>query len=156
MINAPTASFSIISLAREDVCSNARTFSFSFCLFCLYLLYSFSIFTPIVILLLCDYRVRVFQQFVVDADRYKRTLDFCCPFLLTLKWPPPTSPRSLPRLFGALVCYAPPGYPSCVMTRTLCVRRVVDRYVLLILFAKNAKAGQLNFANYICAIRIPC
>ena len=36
------------------------------------------------ILLLCDYRVRVFQLFVVDADRYKRTLDFCCPFLLTL------------------------------------------------------------------------
>ena len=42
------------------------------------------------------------------------------------------------------------------MTRTLCVRRVVDRYVLLILFVKNAKAGQLNFANYICGIRIPC
>ena len=115
-------------------------------------LYSFSIFTPIVILLLCDYRVRVFQQFVVDADRYKRTLDFFCPFLLTLKWPPPTSPR----LFGALVCYAPPGCPNCVMTRTLSVRRVVDRYVLLILFAMSAKAGQLNFANYICAIRIPC
>ena len=100
--------------------------------------------------------MRVFQQFVVDADRYKRTLVFCCPFLLTLKWPPPTSPRSLPRWFDALLCYAPPGYPSCVMTRTLCVRRVVDRYVLLILFVKNAKAGQLNFANYICAIRIPC
>ena len=119
-------------------------------------LYILSIFTPIVILLLCDYRVHVFQQFVVDADRYKRTLDFCCPFLLTLKWPPPTSPRSLPRLFGALVCYAPPDYPSCVMTRTLCVRRVVVRYVFLILFVKNAKAGQLNFANYICGIRIPC
>ena len=42
------------------------------------------------------------------------------------------------------------------MTHTLSVRRVVDRYVLLILFAKSAKAGQLNFANYICAIRIPC
>ena len=92
----------------------------------------------------------------MDADRYKRTLDFCCPFLLTLKWPPPTSPRSLPKLFGALVCYAPPGCPNCVMTRTLSVRRVVDRYVLLILFAMSAKAGQLNFANYICAINIPC
>ena len=100
--------------------------------------------------------MRVFQQFVVDADRYKRTLVFCCPFLLTLKWPPPTSPRSLPKLFGALVCYAPPGCPNCVMTRTLSVRRVVDRYVLLILFAMSAKAGQLNFANYICAINIPC
>ena len=156
MINTPTASFSIFSLAREDVCSNARTFSFSFCLFCLYLFIFFLYFTPIVILLLCDYRVRVFQQFVVDADRYKRTLDFCCPFLLTLKWPPPTSPRSLPRLFGALVCYAPPDYQSYVMTRTLCVRRVVVRYVLLILFVKNAKTGQLIFANFICGIRIPC
>ena len=56
----------------------------------------------------------------MDADRYKRTLDFCCPFLLTLKWPPPTNPRSLPRLFGALVCYAPPDYPSCYDTHTLC------------------------------------
>ena len=55
----------------------------------------------------------------MDANRYKRTLDFCCPFLLTLKWPPSTSPRSLPKLFGALVCYAPPGCPNCVMTRTL-------------------------------------
>ena len=91
---------------------------------------SFSIFTPIVILLLCDYRVRVFQLFVVDADRYKRTLDFCCPFLVTLKWPPPTSPRNLPRWFGGLVCYVLPGCPNCVMTRTRSVRRVVDRYVL--------------------------
>ena len=65
--------------------------------------------------------MRVFQQFVVDADRYKRTLDFCCPFLLTLKWPPPTSPRSLPRLFGALVCYAPPDLSElCYDTHTLC------------------------------------
>ena len=36
------------------------------------------------------------------------------------------------------------------MTRTRSVRRVVDRYVLLILFALNAKAGQLIFANCIC------
>ena len=102
--------------------------------------------------------MRVFQQFVVDADRYKRTLDFCCPFLLTLKWPPPTSPRSLPRLFGALVCYAPPDYPSCVMTRTLCVRRVVVRYVLLILFVKNAKTDfrklYLRHKNSLLAKRV--
>ena len=30
------------------------------------------------------------------------------------------------------------------------------RYVLLILFALNAKAGQLIFANYICGINILC
>ena len=30
--------------------------------------FSLSIFTPIVILLLCDHRVRVLQLFVVDAD----------------------------------------------------------------------------------------
>ena len=32
----------------------------------------------------------------------------------------------------------------------------MDRYVLLILFALNAKAGQLIFANYICVINILC
>ena len=42
------------------------------------------------------------------------------------------------------------------MTRTLCVRRVVFRYVLLILFVKNAKTGQMIFVNYIYGIRIPC
>ena len=42
------------------------------------------------------------------------------------------------------------------MTRTRSVRRVVDRYVLLILFALNTKAGQLIFANYICIINILC
>ena len=42
------------------------------------------------------------------------------------------------------------------MTRTRSVRRVVVRYVLLILFALNAKAGQLIFANYICGINILC
>ena len=72
------------------------------------------------ILLLCDYRVRVFQLFVVDADRYKRTLVFCCPFLLTLKWPPPTSPRSLPRWFGGLACCVLPVCPNCYDTHTKC------------------------------------
>ena len=42
------------------------------------------------------------------------------------------------------------------MTRTRSVRRVMVRYVLLILFALNAKAGQLIFANYICGINILC
>ena len=46
MTHSPTASFSIISLAREDVCPNARTFSFSFCLFCLYLLIFLFYFHP--------------------------------------------------------------------------------------------------------------
>ena len=40
------------------------------------------------------------------------------------------------------------------MTRTLCVRRVVVRYVLQILFVKNVKAGQMIFVNYICSDRI--
>ena len=39
---------------------------------------------------------------------------------------------------------------------TRSVRRVVDRYVLLILFALNAKAGQLIFASCICVINILC
>ena len=39
------------------------------------------------------------------------------------------------------------------MTRTLCVRRVVVRYVLQILFVKNVKAGQMIFVNYIYDIK---
>ena len=53
---------------------------------------------------------------------------FLLPFPADAKMAAPTSPRSLPKLFGALVCYAPPCCPNCVMTRTLSVRRVVDRY----------------------------
>ena len=145
-----------LASARRQVLERLLFLILLFAYFAYISLISFSIFTPIVILLLCDYSVRVFQLFVVDADRYKRTLDFCCPFLLTLKWPPPTSPRSLPRWFGGLVYCVLPVCPNYVMTRTRSVRRVVDRYVLLILFAMSAKAGQLNFANYICAINIPC
>ena len=59
-MNAPTASLLIISLPRENVCSIARTFSFSFCLFCLYLLLFPFYFHPKVILVLCDHRVRIF------------------------------------------------------------------------------------------------
>ena len=42
------------------------------------------------------------------------------------------------------------------MTRTLCVRRVVVRYVLHLLFVKNVKAGQMIFVSYIYDIRVPC
>ena len=42
------------------------------------------------------------------------------------------------------------------MTRTLCVRRVVVRYVLQILFVKNVKAGRMIFVNYIYDIKAPC
>ena len=93
---------------------------------------------------------------LLDADRYERTLDFCCPFLLTLKWPPPTSPRSLQDGLEELACCVLPVCPNCVMTRTRSVERVVDRYVLLILFALSAKAGQLIFASCICVINILC
>ena len=40
------------------------------------------------------------------------------------------------------------------MTRTLIVRRVVVRYVLLILFVKNVKTGQMISVKYICSDRI--
>ena len=42
------------------------------------------------------------------------------------------------------------------MTRTLCVRRVVVRYVLQLLFVKNVKAGQMIFVSYIYDINVPC
>ena len=86
------------SRSSERTCDLTLALSHSpFAYFAYISLYSYFIFTPIVILLLCDHRVRVFQQCLVDAERYKHTLDFCCPVLPTLKWPPPTSPRSLPR-----------------------------------------------------------
>ena len=60
-------------------------------------LYSHLFLTSTVILLLCDHRVRIFQQCFVDADRYIRILDFRCLVLPTLKWPPSIRPRSPPK-----------------------------------------------------------
>ena len=114
--------------------------------------FSLSIFTPKVILLLCDHRVRVFTA--VRCGCGPITTHFG--FLLTLKWPPTISPRSLPKWFGEHASCVPPVYRNYVMTHTRSVRRVVVRYVLMILFALNAKAGQLIFANYICGINILC
>ena len=62
-----------------------------------YYSYSHLFLTSTVILLLCDHRVRIFQQCFVDADRYIRILDFRCLVLLTLKWPPSIRPRSPPK-----------------------------------------------------------
>ena len=131
-------------------CSIALTFSFSFCFFfCLIFHFSLSLFTPKVILVLCDHRVRIFTTFRCGCVLIQRTLDFSCPCLLTLKWPPMIRPRSLPKWFGERASCLPLVYLNYVMTRTRSVRRVVVRYVLLILFVMNAKAGQLIFANYI-------
>ena len=63
----------------------------------LIILISHYILTSTVILLLCDHRVRIFQQCFVDADRYIRILDFRCLVLPTLKWPPSIRPRSPPK-----------------------------------------------------------
>ena len=63
----------------------------------LIILLSHYILTSTVILLLCDHRVRIFQQCFVDADRYIRILDFRCLVLPTLKWPPSICPRSPPK-----------------------------------------------------------
>ena len=83
---------------RERTCDLTLALSHSpFAYFAYISLFSYLIFTSTVILLLCDHRVSIFQQCLVDAVRYKRTLDFCCPVLPTLKWPPPPSPRSLPK-----------------------------------------------------------
>ena len=139
----------ILASAKEHV---ARLLSLShspFAYFAYISYFSPSFFTPKVILVLCDHRVRIFTAFVVDAYRYQRALDFSCPFLLTLKWPPMISPRNLPEWFGERVFCVPLVYLNYVITRTRSVRRVVVRYVLLILFVLSAKAGQLIFANYI-------
>ena len=41
------------------------------------------------------------------------------------------------------------------MTRTLCVRRVVERYVIQLLFVKNVKIGQQIFVSCIYGINVP-
>ena len=40
------------------------------------------------------------------------------------------------------------------MTRTLCVRRVVERYVIQLLFVKNVKIGRMSFISYIYGINV--
>ena len=42
------------------------------------------------------------------------------------------------------------------MTRTLCVRRVVERYVIQLLFVKNVKIGRQIFVSYIYVINVHC
>ena len=103
-------------------------------------LYSHLFLTSTVILLLCDHRVRIFQQCFVDADRYIRILDFCCLVLPTLKWPPSIRPL---------------GCQSYVMTRTFCVKRVEERYVIQLLFVKNVKIGRMSFVSYVYVINVP-
>ena len=55
--------------------------------------YSSLILPYTVILLLCDHRVRIFQQRLVDAEGYIHFLDLRCLGLPTLKWPPTLRPR---------------------------------------------------------------
>ena len=81
---------------------------------------------------------------------------FAALVLPTLKWPPSIRPRSQQRSFGALVFPVPLGYQSCVMTRTLCVKRVEERYVIRLLFVKNAKIGRMNSVSCMYVINVHC
>ena len=40
------------------------------------------------------------------------------------------------------------------MTRTLCVKRVEERYVTQLLFVKNVKIGRMNFVSYMYDINV--
>ena len=80
---------------RERTCDLTLALSHSpFAYYSYISLYSHLFLTSTVILLLCDHRVRIFQQCFVDADRLIRILDFRCLVLPTLKWPPSIRPRS--------------------------------------------------------------
>ena len=83
---------------RERTCDLTLALSYSpFAYYSYISLYSHLFLISTVILLLCDHRVRIFQQCFVDADRYIRNLDFRCLVLPTLKWPPSIRPRSPPK-----------------------------------------------------------
>ena len=83
---------------RERTCDLTLSLSHSpFAYYSYISLYSHLFLTSTVILLLCNHRVRIFQQCFVDADRYIRILDFHCFVLPTLKWPPSIRPRSPPK-----------------------------------------------------------
>ena len=42
------------------------------------------------------------------------------------------------------------------MTRTRCVRRVEERYVIRLLFVKNAKIGRMNSVSRMYVINVHC
>ena len=42
------------------------------------------------------------------------------------------------------------------MTRTLCVKRVEERYVIRLLFVKNVKIGRMNSVSYMYGINVHC
>ena len=42
------------------------------------------------------------------------------------------------------------------MTRTLCVKRVEERYVIQLLFVKNVKIGRMNSVSYMYGINVHC
>ena len=118
--------------------------------------FSPSIFTPKVILVLCDHRVRIFTAFRCGCIPITTHFGFSLPLPADAKMAADDQSRSLPKWFGEHASCVPPVYLNYVMARTRSVRRVVVMYVLLILFVLNAKAGQLIFANYICGINILC
>ena len=70
--------------------------------------------------MLCDHRVRIFTAFRCGCISITTHFGFRCPFLLTLKWPPTISPRSLPKWFGERASCVPLVYLNYVDTHTKC------------------------------------
>ena len=42
------------------------------------------------------------------------------------------------------------------MTRTLCVKRAEERYVIQLLFVKNVNIGWMNSVSYMYGINVHC
>ena len=83
----------ILATARGRVIKRSHFLISPFVFYSYISSYSSLILTYTVILLLCDHRVRIFQQCLVDAEGYIRFLDLRCLGLPTLKWPPTLCPR---------------------------------------------------------------
>ena len=57
----------------------------------------------------------------MDAERYKRTLDFCCPVLLTLKWPATDQPKKSAKIiWRTCMLHSTRLSELCYDTHTLC------------------------------------
>ena len=108
------------------------------------------------ILVLCDHRVRIFTAFRCGCIPITTHFGFSLPLPADAKMAADDQSKKSSKMVWRTCILCTTRLSEYVMTRTRSVRRVVVRYVLLILFVLNANAGQLIFANYICGINILC
>ena len=102
-----------------------------------------------------------YSYFRALSENGRRSISGCWPihtqFGFTLPSPADAKMAATdqPKKYTKIVFRVPLDCLSYVMTRTLCVRHVVERYVIQLLFVKNVKIGQQIFVSYIYGINGP-